>query len=83
MLTLDEVFDKIREERVYQDKKWGPLDRKGQSLAGFLLILRKELEEAEDGWMKNVEGRNSALAEVVQVAAVAVAMLQQYGFEGN
>jgi hypothetical protein len=33
--------------------------------------------------MKNVEGRNSALAEVVQVAAVAVAMLQQYGFEGN
>lgn len=83
MLSQDEIFAAIAAERDYQDKKWGPLDRKEQTLAGFLLILRKELEEAEAGWMKNVQGRDSALGEIVQIAAVAVAALQQYGLEGN
>lgn len=82
-LGLQEVFEKIREERNYQDNKWGTLAEKPQSIPGWLLILRKELEEAEAGWMKNVRGRDSALGEIVQIAAVAVAALQQHGFEGN
>ena len=83
MLLQSEVFSAIAAERDYQDAKWGDLDEKNQSLAGFLLILRKELEEAEMGWMKNKGGRDSALGEIVQIAAVAVAALQQYGLEGN
>ena len=82
-LTMDDVFDLIREERAYQDKKWGTLEDKGQSCAGYLVVLEKELDEAKDGWMKNVPGRDSTLGEVVQVAAVAVACLEQYGNEGN
>ena len=81
--SISEVFDEVRAERQHQDDKWGPLGDKNQSLVGFLLILRKELEEAEMGWMKNKSGRDSALGEIVQIAAVAVAALQQYGFEGN
>jgi hypothetical protein len=33
----------------------GDLNIKKQPFAGYLLIIRKELEEAEDGWMKNIE----------------------------
>jgi hypothetical protein len=48
-----------------------------------MLIMRKELMEAEDGWMKNLEGRHSSLAEIVQVAATAIRCIQRYGATGN
>lgn len=83
MKSIEEVFEKIKAERAYQDAKWGSLEEKKQELVGYLVILEKELEEAKNGWMKNKDGRDSALAEIVQIAAVAVACLQQYGFEGN
>lgn len=82
-IPMDEVIAAIKSERAYQDNKWGTLDEHPQSIPGYLLIIRKELEEAENGWMKNVQGRDSALSEIVQIAAVCVAALQQYGFEGN
>lgn len=81
--TITDVVGEIRAEREYQDTKWGSLAEKPQSIPGWLLILRKELEEAEEGWMKNRIGRDSALGEIVQIAAVAVAALQQHGYEGN
>jgi hypothetical protein len=83
MYSLDEVYAAITAERNYQDNKWGTIAEHPQSIPGYLLIIRKELEEAENGWMKNVRGRDSALAELIQIAAVAVAALQQHGFEGN
>ena len=82
-MTFEQVMESLRQERDYQDSKWGSLDEKQQSVAGFMIVLEKELGEAKDGWMKNVEGRHSSLAEIRQVAAVAVACLQQYGIEGN
>lgn len=81
--SFEEVVEKIRQERVYQNSKWGTVDEHPQSIAGYLLIMRKELEEAENGWMKNVSGRDSAMAEILQIAAVAVAAMEQHGFEGN
>lgn len=82
-LTIEEVLELIKKERAYQDDKWGSLDDKKQSLAGYLLVIKNELQEAECGWMKNREGKHSALSELIQVAATAVAALQQYGNEGN
>lgn len=82
-LSLEEVFELIKKERENQDNKWGSLEEKQQSIAGYMLVLKKELVEAEDGWMKNVSGKHSSLSEIVQVAATAVACLQQYGSEGN
>jgi hypothetical protein len=83
MKSIEEVFAEIRKEREYQDAKWGTIAEHQQSIPGYLLIIRKELEEAENGWMKNVQGRDSAMAEILQIASVAVAALEQYGFEGN
>lgn len=82
-MTYDEVVASIKEERDFQDQKWGTLEERSQSIPGWMLILRKELDEAEIGWCKNVQGKHSSLAEIRQVAAVAIACLQQYGVEGN
>lgn len=82
-LTFEEVMVKVRQERQHQDVKWGTLEQKQQSIPGYLVVLQSELDEARAGWMKNVPGRDSALAEILQVAAVAVACLEQYGAEGN
>jgi hypothetical protein len=79
MQTRQQVYAEIDKEREYQRNKWGD---KPQSLAGYLLILQKEVNEAIDGWMKNSDGRDAPLNEVLQVAAVAVACMEQYGCDG-
>lgn len=82
VLTRQQVFDAISKERDHQIQKWGA--DKQQSIPGYLLVLRKELEEAELGWLKNhTETRQSVLEEIVQVAATAVACLEKYGVVGN
>lgn len=70
-----------KKEREKQDQQWG--EQKPQSLPGFLVILRSELHEAEQGWVKNVQGRHAPLNEILQIAAVAVACLEKYGVEGT
>lgn len=76
-----QVFEAIAKERQYQEEKFG--ENKPQSLAGYLLILESELEEAKRGWIKNLPGKSAPLNEIVQIAAVAVACLERYGLTGN
>lgn len=78
-MTIEEVFEEIKKERAYQENKWGNFEQHPQSLPGYLLIMKKELEEAENGWMKNSTGRNHVLHEILQVAAVAIACLEEHG----
>lgn len=78
---LKPVMAAIANELMYQDRKWGA--GRPQSLAGYLLILQHEINEAINGWMKNADGRHAPLAEVVQVAAVAIRCLEDYGTKGN
>lgn len=83
ILTLEDVFDLIRAERQHQDTKHGPIEHKNQSVAGYLHVAQAELDEALAGWCKNVPGKHSALAELIQVAAVCCCAIEQYGPEGN
>jgi hypothetical protein len=83
MNSFEYVMALIRDEREYQDLKWGALSIKEQSVAGYLLILEFELIEAKRGWEKNLKGRDSALSEIKQIAAVAVACLQQHSDPGK
>lgn len=69
------VIDALNAELLYQNEKWGERHIRNQTVEGHLLVLRKELQEAEDGWMKNLTGRNSVESELVQVAAVAIQAL--------
>lgn len=43
----------MNREDVFQEIS---LERKKQSIAGYLLVLEAELEEAKTGCMKNIEG---------------------------
>ncbi len=82
-LSFKDVLELVKQERDYQDKKWGTIEERSQSIPGFMLIAKKELIEAEDGWCKNVQGRHSALREMIQVAAVAIACLETHGGGGE
>lgn len=57
----------------------------GHELGAWLIILEKELDEAKDalvhGGGKTAKGRNTIRSELVQLAAVAVAALEQHGLE--
>lgn len=72
------AFRAISEERVYQDMKYG---RDGHSVGAWLLIMMKELDEAIEACIKPAEGRNNVISEIIQVAATAVACLEQYGVD--
>jgi hypothetical protein len=78
MSKLDEVFQAITRERIYQDVKWGTLAQHPHTVGEWLLIVEAELNEAKQGWVKG-KGDAEALRELVQVAAVVVAALEQHG----
>ncbi len=61
----------ILDERDRQDQKWGLQDH---SLPKWMVILMEEVGELSEAILEKKNWR----AEVVQVAAVALAMLEQY-----
>jgi hypothetical protein len=74
----EQVFTALREERAYQDDKWGTIEEHPHTVGEWLLIMEAELHEAKWGWVKEM-GEASALAEILQVVAVGVACLEQHG----
>lgn len=81
-MKREDIYKAVDVEREHQDNKRGA--NRPQSLLGFIEILKKELQEVEDGWYEGIDhGRNSPLAELVQVVAVAVACMEKYGVEGT
>lgn len=83
----NEIFEAIAKERLFQDGKYGSPHgpRGGRELAAWCLVIGKELREAEDacthGGHQRPDGRNSIRSELVQVAAVCVAALEQHGLK--
>lgn len=75
MANQNTIFSAIKNERVYQDRKWGD---NPHTVGEWLLIIRAELNEAETAWVKN-GGDNAALEEILQVVAVGVACMEQHG----
>lgn len=69
------IYEAVSRERDYQDKKYGA--NRPHELPGWMLIMRKELIEAEDAWMKGTH--EECLCEMLQVVAVGIAALEQYG----
>lgn len=77
------VYTAITTERLNQDRKYGKIEERGLSIADYILILEKELQEAKDGLIMRKSENHAALNEMVQVAASAVACLQYHGLKGN
>ena len=76
--TMTEALEAILDERLYQDGKYGSPEERYLSIGDYLVILRGELEEAEQAFRKGA-GPGECLLEVLQVAAVAAACLQRHG----
>lgn len=74
MGNRESIFAAINREREYQETKWG----RTHSVGAWLTVLRAELGEAEASWVKRPDDAD-ALREILQVAAVAVACLEQNG----
>ena len=78
MTTRQNVFEAIQRERTYQDAKWGTIEQRPHTVGEWLLIAESELQEAKTAWCKG-HGDAGALEELIQVAAVAVACMEQHG----
>lgn len=73
-----DVYAAIDRERDYQDRKWGgPSRDRRHALPAWMLIMRKELQEAEDAWMKGTD--DDVKREILQVVATGVAALESHG----
>lgn len=82
-MTTDQRFRAIvhhlQEERMFQDRKHGSPEQNPHTPAGWMLLVRKELDEAEQALVKGGAGRDSWRQELLQVAATCIACLEQHG----
>jgi NTP pyrophosphatase (non-canonical NTP hydrolase) len=77
-----DVYTAIDKERNHQIEKWG-LER-DLSILDYVRVLLLEVEEVLDGIEKDDQKpRSTALEELTQVAAVAIACLEHHGLKGN
>ncbi|WP_233007181.1 hypothetical protein [Rheinheimera faecalis] len=76
-----DVLVRVSKEVVHQNQKWGTEHIKSQSVPGHLLVLRKLLQRAEQGWLEGLTGRTSAEGELLQLTAVALQALNNIYLE--
>lgn len=76
----ENAFEAINQERLHQDKKWGTVEERPHTVAEWILIAEAELAEAKHAWAKECSDQK-ALEELLQVAAVVVAALEQNRME--
>jgi hypothetical protein len=81
-MKREKVFEAIESERLFQDRKWGTIDKHPHEVGGWLTIMRKLLTDAEAAWCSN-NGDDKALEELRKVLAVGVACAEQHGIPGR
>lgn len=69
----------IMEERVFQNDKHGSIETSPHTLGEWVLLIEAELEEAKRALIKGGIGRDSVRSELIQVAALVAACLEQHG----
>lgn len=79
----DLVIEAVGLERRFQDAKWGPIENQNErDMECWLNCLHEEVKEVEDEDFSGGEGSlDRAMIEMVQVAAVAMACLEQLASE--
>lgn len=77
MTSKEDVFEAVKQERDYQDKKWGTIEQHPHSIPEWIMIMEAELAEAKQAWLKG--SLLDSNCELVQVVAVGVAALEQHG----
>ena len=79
-LTFEEALSRVRAERHFQDAKYLPIEDLVHDRGTWWLLIQAELDEARDALIKgSSDARNSWSSELVQVAALCMAALEQHG----
>lgn len=76
MTSKTDVINAILEERDFQDQKH---NTSHHGMGTWLLLIESELDEAKLAAVKGGKGRNSVRHELIQVAALCVAALEDHG----
>jgi hypothetical protein len=76
-----EAFLAIIHERRFQDQKHGHPEDCPHSIGTWLFIMEAELAEAKLACIKGGQGRDNVISEIIQIAATAVACLEQHGVD--
>ena len=71
MTKMQDIFDKVKDERDYQDKKWG--ENRNLEDTYWLSIMVEEVGEAAKAILQVTPNLEE---ELIQVMAVAVAWLE-------
>lgn len=80
-LGVGAVLNEVMVERAYQDKKHGTITENPHTVGGWILLIESELNEAKEAAIKGGVGRNSVMQEILQVAATAIAAIEQHGLD--
>lgn len=75
----EHIWAALLRERAFQDAKYGLLSEKPHEIPTWIVIMRRELQEAEDAWLKL--GDVEAMKELLQAVAVGIAAIQQHGVQ--
>jgi hypothetical protein len=79
-MNRKDIFAAIEAERRFQDEKYGPGHH---NKATWTMLTEAEMMEAKQAVIKGGIGRNSWASEMIQVAALVFAALEQHGLEDN
>jgi hypothetical protein len=80
---LTDVMEAVDVERDFQNKKWGNVTLNPHTPAGWMMLIESEMNEAKHALIKGGMGRDSWRAELIQVAALCCAALEQHGLEAE
>ena len=75
---MEKIFDEIKNERVRQEEKWGEQNHQPPE---WLMILGEEVGEVNKAALEAIFSNTRLTGyreELIQVAAVAVAMIECY-----
>ncbi len=78
--NLMDVLVAIANERQYQDKRWGTIEEHPHELLAWAKIIDLRLERVNEAL--RLDDHQEARTQLLKVAAVIVAALEQYGYVG-
>jgi len=73
-----DVVVAVRDERRYQNRRWGTIEKHPHEVGGYLTIMRSLMTEADAGWSSS-GGDYAALDAIRKVVAVGIACMEQHG----
>jgi hypothetical protein len=75
---FNNIVEAVTAERNYQDRTHGT---DPHPLGVWIILIEAELAEAKHALVKGGSGRNGLRSEIIQVAALCFAALEQHGLD--